>query len=335
VLRDQINTHTETLAKLTTSLQHRQLPDWVANIGTSTLVVIDEAGMADTLSLDAAVAYVVDRGGSVRLIGDDQQLSAIGAGGVLRDIQASHGAVRLSELLRFTDPAEAAATLALRDGKAEAIGFYLDNQRVHVGDLSTITERVFTAWQHDRSQGLDSIMLAPTRDLVAELNRKARNHRLTNIPPDAEVTLADGNRASVGELIITRSNDRQLRLTSTDWVKNGDRWTVVAVSASGDLDVQHLRNRHRVRLPAAYVQSSAELGYATTVHTAQGVSVDTMHGLATGEESRQQLYTMLTRGKITNQPYLAGNRSALHADRHSRTDSGSRRRCTVGDHTAT
>jgi hypothetical protein len=306
VLRDQIKTHTETLAKLTTSLQHRQLPDWVAGIGTSTLVVIDEAGMADTLSLDAAVAYIVDRGGSVRLIGDDQQLSAIGAGGVLRDIQVSHGAVRLTELLRFTDPAEAAATLALRDGKPEAIGFYLDNQRVHVGDLSTITEQVFTAWQHDRSQGLDAIMLAPTRDLVAELNRKARSHRLANTPPDTdlEVTLADGNRASVGELIITRSNNRQLRLTSTDWVKNGDRWTVVAVDASGDLDVQHLRNRHRVRLPAAYVQSSAELGYAVTVHAAQGVSVDTMHGLATGDESRQQLYTMLTRGKIKNHLYV-------------------------------
>jgi conjugative relaxase-like TrwC/TraI family protein len=304
VLRDQINTDTETLAKLTTSLQHRQLPAWAANIGPSTLVVIDEAGMADTISLDSAVAYVVDRGGSVRLIGDDQQLAAIGAGGVLRDIQASHGAVRLTELLRFTDPAEAAATLALRDGKPEAIGFYLDNQRVHVGDPATTSEQVFTAWQHDRSQGLDSIMLAPTRELVADLNRRARNHRLTDAPPNAEVTLADGNRASVGELIITRSNDRQLRLTSTDWVKNGDRWIVQAITANGDLDVQHCRNRHRVRLPAAYVQTSAELGYATTVHTAQGLSVDTMHGLITGDESRQQLYTMLTRGKIANHLYL-------------------------------
>jgi conjugative relaxase-like TrwC/TraI family protein len=304
VLRDQINTHTETLAKLTTSLQHGQLPDWVAGIGQSTVVVIDEAGMADTLSLDAAVSYVVDRGGSVRLIGDDQQLAAIGAGGVLRDIQATHGAVRLTEQLRFTDPAEAAATLALRDGKPEAIGFYLDNQRVHVGELSTITEQVFTAWQHDRSQGLDSIMLAPTRELVAELNQRARTQRLTDSPPDADVILADGNRASIGELIITRSNDRQLRLTATDWVKNGDRWTVQAITAGGDLDLQHLRNRHRVRLPAAYVQTSAELGYATTVHAAQGISADTMHGLATGEESRQQLYTMLTRGKIANHLYL-------------------------------
>jgi DNA primase catalytic core len=306
VLREQIHTDTETLAKLTTALEDGRLPEWAADIGPSSLVMIDEAGMADTLSLDTAVKYVVDRGGSVRLIGDDQQLSAIGAGGVLRDIQANHGAVRLTELLRFTDPAEAAATLALRDGQPEAIGFYLDNRRVHVGDLSTLTEQVFTAWQNDRSQGLDSIMLAPTRDLVAELNRKARSHRLSDTPPgiDLEVTLADGNRASTGELIITRSNDRQLRLTSTDWVKNGDRWTVVAVNASGDLDVQHLHNRRRVRLPAAYIQSSAELGYATTVHAAQGVSVDTMHGLATGDESRQQIYTMLTRGRSANHLYI-------------------------------
>jgi hypothetical protein len=41
---------------------------------------------------------------------------------VLRDIQASHGALRLSELHRFIDPAEAVATLAVRDGRAEALG---------------------------------------------------------------------------------------------------------------------------------------------------------------------------------------------------------------------
>jgi ATP-dependent exoDNAse (exonuclease V) alpha subunit len=306
VLREQLHTHCETLAKLTTSLHQRQLPEWTAGIGTYTLVVIDEVGMADTLSLDAAVSYIVGQGGSVRLIGDDQQLAAIGAGGVLRDIQASHGAVRLTEPLRFTDPAEAATTLALRDGKPEAIGFYLDNQRMHIGDLSTITEQVFTAWQHDHSEGLDSLMLAPTRELVAALNQRARTHRLADARLDnnAEVVLADGNRASVGELIITRSNDRQLRLTSTDWVKNGDRWTVLAVTGGGDLDVQNLRNRHRVRLPAGYVQTSAELGYATTVHAAQGLSVDTVHGLANGEESRQQLYTMLTRGKVANHLYL-------------------------------
>ena len=57
-------------------------------------------------------------------------------------------------------------------------------------------------------------------------------------------------------------------------------------------------------LPADYVTTSTELGYASTVHTAQGVSVDTMHGLATGTEGRQQLYTMLTRERHANHVYL-------------------------------
>jgi hypothetical protein len=40
-----------------------------------------------------------------------------------------------TELHRFTNPAEAAASLALRDGKPTALDFYLDHGRVHVGDL--------------------------------------------------------------------------------------------------------------------------------------------------------------------------------------------------------
>ncbi len=140
-LRDATGAPAETLAKLTWSIHHDDLPEWAERIGRSTLVIIDEAGMADTLSLDTAVQFIIGRGGSIRLIGDDQQLAAIGAGGVLRDIENSHGAVRLSELHRFTDPAEAAATLALRDGRPEALGFYLDRQRVHVGDPTTTTRR--------------------------------------------------------------------------------------------------------------------------------------------------------------------------------------------------
>ena len=116
--------------------------------------------------------------------------------------------------------------------------------------------------------------------------------------------LADGNPASVGEQVITRTNNRTLRMTATDWVKNGDRWTVLKVTGGGGLTVRHHRNGRTVRLPASYVQESVELGYATTVHTAQGVTADTMHGLVTGEESRQQLYTMLTRGRIANHLYL-------------------------------
>jgi limonene-1,2-epoxide hydrolase len=143
-LRDATGAPAETLAKLTWSIHHDRLPDWAERIGWSTLVIIDEAGMADTLSLDTAVQFIIGRGGSIRPIGDDQQLAAIGAGGVLRDIHARYGAVRLSELHRFTDPAEAAATLALRDGRTEAIGFYLDRRRVHIGDPTTTLDAVST-----------------------------------------------------------------------------------------------------------------------------------------------------------------------------------------------
>jgi hypothetical protein len=72
----------------------------------------------------------------------------------------------------------------------------------------------------------------------------------------------------------------------------------------GSLAVRHARHGHHLTLPAEYVTASTELGYATTIHGAQGVSVDTMHGLATGTESRQQLYTMLTRGRHANHLYL-------------------------------
>jgi conjugative relaxase-like TrwC/TraI family protein len=218
-LRDATGALADTLAKLTWSIHHRDVPDWAEHIGRSTLVIIDEAGMADTLSLDTAVQFIIGRGGSVRLVGDDQQLAAIGAGGVLRDIQASHGALRLSELHRFVDSAEAAATLALRDGRAEALGFYLDRRRVHVGDPTTAIDCVFNACQADRSRGLDAIMLAPTRELVSRLNQRARDHRLAGATPGQEVELVDGNAASVGDLIITRRNDRRLRITATDWVK--------------------------------------------------------------------------------------------------------------------
>jgi conjugative relaxase-like TrwC/TraI family protein len=304
VLGEQTGIRTDTLAKLTWSLRNGVLPDWATGAGPATLLIIDEAGMADTLSLDTAVRFAIDRGASVRLIGDDQQLAAIGAGGVLRDIKHIHGALQLTELHRFTDPAEAQASLTLRDGDPSALNFYLDHGRVHVGDLAKIIEDAFVAWVQDRSAGLDAIMLAPTRELVVELNRRARDHRLDGAPIGQELRLGDGNRASVGDVIITRTNDRRLRLSATDWVKNGARWTITHIDHSGDLTVRHNRSQLTVRLPSDYVHTSTGLGYATTIHSAQGVSADTMHGLLTGQESRQELYTMLTRGRHANHLYL-------------------------------
>jgi ATP-dependent exoDNAse (exonuclease V) alpha subunit len=130
-------------------------------------------------------------------------------------------------------------------------------------------------------------------------------------------------------MIITRANDRRLRLTPTDWVKNGDRWTITHVDRSGGLTVRHSRSQLKCQLPADYVTTSTGLGYATTIHSAQGVSADTMHGLVTGQESRPQLYTMLTRGRQARQPPLPSSRGRRrppqpHPTRHDLTPDADR-----------
>jgi ATP-dependent exoDNAse (exonuclease V) alpha subunit len=162
----------DNLAKLVWAIAHHE--PLAAAVGPDTLVIIDEAGMADTLTLDHLVTWCLDQGASIRLIGDDQQLGAIGAGGVLRDIATQHGALRLDQVVRFADPAEADASLALRSGDTGALGYYLDHQRVHVVSPDTATTRLLDAWQADRADGLDALMLAPTRDQVAALNAAAR-----------------------------------------------------------------------------------------------------------------------------------------------------------------
>jgi hypothetical protein len=75
-------------------------------------------------------------------------------------------------------------------------------------------------------------------------------------------------------VIITRANDRRLRLSSTDWVKNGDRWTITRISRRGGLTVRHNHSQLTVRLPLDYVRTSTGLGYATTIHQASCANGD-------------------------------------------------------------
>ena len=282
------------------------MPGWVRDIGPRTLVLIDEAAMAGTADLATAVDYVIGRGGSVRLVGDDQQLASVAAGGVLRDIADTAGVITLSQLMRFTDRAEAAATLAIRAGDRAGIGFYLDHARVHVGDHTTSTDQAYQAWAADRHAGLDAIILAPTRDLAAQLNRRARADRLApHGLAGREVTLADGNQASTGDVIVTRHNDRRLTLSA----RIGSR---TATGAPSPPSTPTAPSRSPTTTPAAasscppsYVTAHTALGYASTVHAAQGITADTCHTVLTGQESRQLLYVALTRGRNANHVYLA------------------------------
>ncbi|MGB5952087.1 MAG: hypothetical protein WBG57_06155, partial [Ornithinimicrobium sp.] len=166
--------------------------------------------------------------------------------------------------------------------------------------------------------GMASLLLAATRDTVRELNQRARKDRLdTGQPPGREVSLGDGTRASAGDLVITRRNDRTLRAVDGSWVKNGDRWRLVAVHPDGAVSVE--RQDHstrtcaarRLTLPAPYVAEHVHLGYASTIHGAQGATVDTTHTVLTGAETRQALYVSLSRGRRTNHLYVTTPETSL------------------------
>ena len=328
VLAADLDSPTDTLAKLVQLTGTRAGPlapaddparKWFDTIGPGTLIICDEAGMASTLDLDTLTSYAKARGADVRLVGDDQQLSSPSAGGVLRDLAEVSDTVTLSTVVRFTHPetgqAEAAASLALRVGDPAAIGFYIDHQRVHVGAERTAADMAYEAWAADLAAGRDSIMLAPTNDLVAQLNERARLDRLTAAPPPRiwrktpkTVTLSDGLTASEGDWLATRKNARWLRTAdSCVWVKNGHRWLIRTVHDDGSLTVIPLRGKATpVRLPARYVATHTTLGYASTIDAAQGMTAGgrhkngTCHTVISDQLTRQQLYVAGTRGRTEN-----------------------------------
>ena len=192
VLRDATRVRTDTIAKLL----HLLDTDRLTPIGPRTLVLVDEAGMAGTTDLARLVRHVLAEGGSVRLIGDDRQLAAIGAGGILRDLAEQTGTPTLDTPVRFSDPTEADATLAIRDGHPSGLDFYLQHGRVHVGDEHTAPDSAYTAWTADRAAGRDTLLLAATRAQVTALNARARADRLAAHPaPTGSTNNSNARRA--------------------------------------------------------------------------------------------------------------------------------------------
>ena len=318
-LATDLDAPTDTVAKyvdLAANAAARLTPRWFERIDASTLVIIDEAGKAGTLDLDAVIGHALAKGASVRLVGDDGQLASISAGGVLRDIAAETDALTLSQLVRFTSAAEGAASLALRAGDPAGIGYYIDHHRVHVGADETAADMAYTTWRADLDAGRDSLLLAPTNDTVDALNARARLDRLAATPEaasDRETVLADQLAASAGDLVRTRRNARWLTLGRGDFVRNGYRFTILEVLADGALRVRHLGTGRQIDLPADYVRKHVTLGYAATIDSAQGLTAQhSCHVVGSSTLSRQLLYVALTRGKVENHIYL----STAEADPH-------------------
>lgn len=322
-LGEDLSAPTDTVAKYVWSADPASAssrsapPPWFTTVGPDTLIIIDEAGKAGTLELDAVITHALARGASIRLVGDDCQLASISAGGVLRDIAHETDSLTLSQLVRFGSTAESAATLAIRRGDPSGLGFYIDHQRVHVGADQTAADMAYTAWAADLDAGRDAILLAPTNDIVDTLNARARLDRLAAADPKTlrghEITLSDRLTASPGDLIRTRRNARWLRLSPTDYVRNGYRFQILETHQNGSIKARHLGSGQTMRLPTHYVKKHVTLGYAATIDSAQGLTAGhACHIVGAGNLTRQLLYVALTRGRIENHIYLSTAESDPH-----------------------
>ena len=320
VLGDELGIGADTVAKVLAANTNGAKANPLS-IRPGDVLLIDEAGMVSTRDFDALVTIAAERGALVRVMGDDRQLSAVGAGGALRLIDREVGAVRLDELFRFKNEEEAAATLRLREpaavGKDEPFAWYRENGRVAGGDGEAMTQQVFAAYQRDVAEGKSSLMMGSSNESVAALNALAQAHRISTSGEQTGegVILRPGSApgqgqatAFAGDVIVTRRNDRRLSVfAGHDFVKNGDRWSVEGVGEDGSLKVRHVEHGGTVTLPAAYVRENVELGYALTVHRAQGATVDTAHALIDSRADRAGAYVGLSRGREENRLYVRLN----------------------------
>jgi conjugative relaxase-like TrwC/TraI family protein len=290
-----------------------------AAFGRGQLVIVDEATLAGTLTLDRLTALAAGAGAKVLLVGDWAQLQSVDAGGAFPLLaSARDDTPELTEVHRFTNEWEKLASVELRHGRTQVVSTYFRHDRVQDGAHDDMVDAAYLAWRADLRAGRSSVLVTESTQAMVELNERARAERILDgeTLPSREAELHDGTRASVGDLIITRRNDRRLRGLRGGWVRNGDRWRVTDVLTDGSVVAQRLGKGVGVSvvLPAPYVADHVDLGYAITAHRAQGITVDTSHVVVTGSTTRENFYVAMTRGRDSNIAYVALDRpDDIHA----------------------
>ncbi len=286
------------------------------------VLIVDEAAMAGTHTLHDVVRYALRRGADVRWVGDDKQLPAVEAGGAVRWFAHRNGALQLHDVVRFADRRQATASLQLRSGNPAGLDYYIEQGWVVGGSRETIRDAAHRAWRTDLDQKHPSLLIVPKNDDVTALNREARELlKQRGIVSDdgRDKQLHDGTRASRGDLIVTRNNDRLKTLFGgRDFVKNGDVWELQRIRRDGGIKVRHHTKGGSIVLPAEYVAQHVELAYAATINRCQGMSVQgDSHSLATQGLAREQFYTAVTRAKHQNKVYVETHQHTI--DSHQET----------------
>ncbi|MDY6996610.1 MAG: MobF family relaxase [Actinomycetota bacterium] len=323
-VREQAGDHGATLDALLGRLERG-----TEVLDADTVVVVDEAGMVGTQHLRRLLETATTAGTKVVLVGDEHQLAPVAQrGGTFAQLVTDlPWAQRLSQVWRMHDHDERDASLAVRDGGPaalrRAVGWYRRHERLHIGDQVTMADDAVAAWTADVAAGRDGLLIADRWEMADALNIRIHSERINDDAPT--VATARGHRVAAGDVVITRENTTDIptrtdRGADADPIRNGQRWEVLSVDPdAGRIAARRLDDGAIAVLSGDYLRQYTHLGYAVTVHAAQGVTADTCHTLLSAEAATRSIaYVGLTRGRHTNTVHLydtrAGEADHEHAD---------------------
>jgi len=279
-------------------------------LGPRSVLVIDEAGMVGSRQLSRVLAEADRSGAKVVLVGDPEQLQPIGPGAAFRAVAERVGFVELGEVRRQREGWQREASVDFaRHRTHEGLTAYAERGAVRfeadTGAARQAIVRDVIADMDARPDG-SRLVLAHRRVDVAELNdaiRTARQDR-GELKGEQVYRTTEGERAfAVGDRLLFRENNRDLG------VKNGMLATVERTE-SGRLEVRLDTAKGPGQGCTVSVSmadyAAVDHGYATTIHKAQGATVDRTHVLASGTMDRHLTYVAMTRHREAVTLYADG-----------------------------
>jgi conjugative relaxase-like TrwC/TraI family protein len=270
------------------------------------VLVVDEAGMAETRILLPLLRQIESAEGKAVLIGDPHQLPAVGAGGLFEAIVDRYGAVELTENRRQRDELERAALAAVRDGLGRDWLAYAEGRgRLIVSDdpIAMRTRLLADWWACAKDDAAANVMIALRRRDVAELNSLARELMDTHGRLGAERATFGEREFAPGDRVVCKRNSDVLG------VKNGTRGTVIAIATDRDGIRMRTDRGDEVALTKSYLEAGhVRHAYALTGHSGQGVTVERAFVLGSDEARLQEWgYVALSRAREATRLYITGS----------------------------
>ena len=302
VLESETAMGSDTVAKLLHEWRRTdRAPERPWRLPVGATVIVDEAGMINTGDLHQLTHLADAQRWRLVLVGDPHQLQAVGRGGMFGELCATGRTIELDTIHRFHNQWEAAASLKLRHGDPAGLDAYLDHDRIFAAPFVEHVDNLAHYWAGARDRGEYVAITTTTNDHVDAINTAVHDHRRAlGQLGDTRLELGDGLEVAVGDVITTRRNERFLRTTMGESVRNRDSWTIDTIGADGSLSVTRIDGHGTVTLPAGYVAEHVQLGYAATEPGNQSDTATRSATLATTATTCRGLYVAITRGQVEN-----------------------------------